>query len=142
MFKSKKSTLGKSVETFESIVGATLRLEGDLTISRSLRIDGTVNGNIFQAEGSKATVAIAPNGTVAGDITVQDVIVSGSLKGNIYSTGRVELIESAVVEGNITYGAIGIAVGVRIIGQLNQIEVSAQSDAATVIRKAAAQSTE
>ena len=49
MFKPQKSNLGKSVETFESIVGATLRVEGDLIINKSLRIDGIVNGDIYQA---------------------------------------------------------------------------------------------
>jgi cytoskeletal protein CcmA (bactofilin family) len=139
MFKAQKSNLGKSVETFESIVGATLRVEGDLVISKSLRIDGAVTGDIYQGEGSKATVAIAPGATVLGNISVQDVIVSGTLKGNIVSSGRVEFIETAVVEGDVTYGSIGIAVGARIVGQLKQIDASAHNDAASAIRKAAKQ---
>lgn len=137
MFKAKKSNLGKSIETFESIVGATLRIEGDLIISKSLRIDGMVNGDIYQAEGTKATVAIAPGATVTGNISVQDVIVSGVLKGNIHSAGRVELIQTATVEGDVHYGSIGIAVGARIVGQLNQIDEQAQNDAASAIKKAA-----
>ncbi len=137
MFKPQKSNLGKSIETFESIVGATLRVEGDLIINKSLRIDGIVNGDIYQAEGAKATVAIAPGATVSGNISVQDVIVSGTLKGNIRSSGRVELIQTAAVEGDIHYGSIGIAVGARIVGQLNQIDEQAQNDAASAIKKAA-----
>lgn len=137
MFKPQKSNLGKSIETFESIVGATLRVEGDLIINKSLRIDGIVNGDIYQAEGAKATVAIAPGATVTGNINVQDVIVSGVLKGNIRSAGRVELIQTATVEGDIHYGSIGIAVGARIVGQLNQIDEQAQNDAASAIKKAA-----
>lgn len=137
MFKPQKSNLGKSIETFESIVGATLRIEGDLIINKSLRIDGIVNGDIYQAEGAKATVAIAPGATVTGNISVQDVIISGVLKGNIRSSGRVELIETAAVEGDVSYGSIGIAVGARIIGQLNQIADQAQLDAASAIKKAA-----
>ena len=137
MFKPQKSNLGKSIETFESIVGATLRVEGDLIINKSLRIDGIVNGDIYQAEGAKATVAIAPGATVSGNISVQDVIVSGTLKGNIRSSGRVELIQTTAVEGDIHYGSIGIAVGARIVGQLNQIDEQAQNDAASAIKKAA-----
>ena len=137
MFKPQKSNLGKSIETFESIVGATLRVEGDLIINKSLRIDGIVNGDIYQAEGAKATVAIAPGATVSGNISVQDVIVSGTLKGKIRSAGRVELIQTAAVEGDIHYGSIGIAVGARIVGQLNQIDEQAQNDAASAIKKAA-----
>ena len=77
MFKPQKSNLGKSIETFESIVGATLRVEGDLIINKSLRIDGIVNGDIYQAEGAKATVAIAPGATVSGNISVQ--VIAGDV---------------------------------------------------------------
>ena len=96
MFKFEKAKLGASVEKFESIVGSSLRIEGDLIISQSLRIDGTVNGNIYQADGASATVAIAPGATVNGNIAVSDVIVSGALKGNIVAPGRVELIDTAL----------------------------------------------
>lgn len=137
MFKSKKSTLGKSIESFESIVGESLRIEGDLVISKSLRIDGMVNGNILQSEGDIATVAIAPGARVVGDISVQDVIISGYIKGNIVAAGRVELVETAQVEGDITYGSIGIAVGARIVGQLTQMDDNAASTAMGAIAKAA-----
>lgn len=137
MFKAKKSMLGKSVESFESIVGASLRIEGDLVISKSLRIDGTVNGNILQADGDSATVAVASGARVTGDISVQDVIVSGYVKGNIVSAGRVEIVDTAQIEGNITYGSIGIAVGARMMGQLMQLDGKAESAAIGVIAKAA-----
>lgn len=124
------------METFESIVGESLRIEGDLVISKSLRIDGCVNGNVLQANDQSATVAIAPGGKVIGNISVRDVIISGHVKGNIVSTGRVELVETSVVEGDVTYGSIGIAVGARIIGQLSQIEQAAETGAVDAISKA------
>lgn len=137
MFKFEKASLGRSVEKFESIVGASLRVEGDLIISQSLRIDGMVNGNIYQADGSSATVAIAPGATVNGNISVNDVIVSGAIKGNIAAPGRVELIETAKVDGDVTYGSIGVAVGARIMGQLRQIDEMSQHEAMSAIHKAA-----
>jgi cytoskeletal protein CcmA (bactofilin family) len=137
MFKFEKANLGRSVEKFESIVGATLRIEGDLIISHSLRIDGVVNGNIYQADGTSATVAIAPGATVNGNLAVNDVIISGSLKGNISAPGRVELIDTAKVDGDVTYGSLGVAVGARIMGQLRQIDEMSQHEAQSAISKAA-----
>ena len=142
MFNFDKTNLGRSVEKFESIVGATLKVEGDLVISKSLRIDGTVHGNILQAEGASATVAIASGASVLGNIAVHDVIVSGHLRGNITSPGRVELIDTAKVEGDVTYGSIGVAVGARIAGQLKQIDEMSQSEAQSAISKAATFSTQ
>lgn len=137
MFKFKKAPLGRSVERFESIVGSKLRIDGDLAIEQSLRVDGMVHGNIYQAEGASATVAIAPGAQVTGNIAVHDVIVSGTVKGNICAPGRVELIASARIEGDVTYGSIGVAVGARITGQLRQLDDISQSEALSVINKAA-----
>ena len=111
MLKRKKPLLGKSVENFESIIGKTLRIEGDMVISKSLRVDGIVNGNIFQADGEESTVAIAVGAHVTGNINAQNVIISGMVKGNVNSIGRVELVDTAHVEGNVTYGKIGVSLG-------------------------------
>lgn len=137
MFKLKKDKLGRSIEKFESIVGASLRINGDLTITQSLRIDGTLNGNIYQAEDSLATVAIGPGASVLGNVSVQDVIISGYVKGNIVCPGRVELVHTAKVDGDLTYGSLGVAVGARIMGQLRQIDEMTQNEAVHAISRAA-----
>ena len=127
MFKFEKAPLGRSMEKFESIVGPTLKVQGDLVISQSLRIDGVVHGNILQAEGTSATVAVAAGASVTGNITVHTLIVSG----------RVELVDSARVEGDVTYGSLGVAVGAHIMGQLRQIDEATHNVALGVIQKAA-----
>ena len=82
-------------------------------------------------------MAIAPGALVQGNVAVNDVIVSGTLKGNITAPGRVELIDTAKVEGDVTYGSIGVAVGARIMGQLRQIDELSQNEALHAITKAA-----
>jgi hypothetical protein len=52
-------------------------------------VDGVVNGNILQDDEHEATVAIAKGATVTGDIRAKHVIVSGTLRGNIFSSDRV-----------------------------------------------------
>ena len=50
MFKFEKAPLGRSMEKFESIVGPTLKVQGDLVISQSLRIarpSGNLRPNAF-----------------------------------------------------------------------------------------------
>ena len=42
-----KQKLGKTIDSFETIIGTTVRIDGNLSISQSVRIDGVVNGNIF-----------------------------------------------------------------------------------------------
>ena len=102
-------------------------------ISQGLRVDGVLSGNVFQEEGKTATVAISESGLVNGNIQAQQVIVSGRVKGNIYSLDRVELLASAQIEGDITYGSIGIEMGAKILGKLNQVSTQNAEDAADVL---------
>ena len=128
MFKPKsKHPLGKSLENFETIIGSSLRVDGNILLRSSVRIDGVINGNILQEDGCEATVAIAKGATVTGDIRAKHVIVSGNLQGNIFSSDRVELLDTAFVRGDITYGSLGMQVGAKLEGKLRQADSETSS---------------
>ena len=110
------------MQEFESIIGASLHIDGNLNVSQCIRIDGIVRGNIFQEEGAEATVAVAEGAIINGDIRAKHVIISGEVNGNIFSSDRVEILGSALVRGNIRYGSIGLEIGARISGNLLQID--------------------
>ena len=142
VFKSrKKTTLGRSVESFESIVGKSLTIEGNVKISQGIRIDGTLNGNIYQEDGMSATVAIAESGLINGNIYAQHVIISGRVKGDIYSLDRVELLKNAQIEGDISYGSIGIEAGASVLGKLKRINAQDAEDAVELLISQAKQKT-
>ncbi|MEI7532015.1 MAG: polymer-forming cytoskeletal protein [Betaproteobacteria bacterium] len=123
MMKLKREkSLGQSQEVFESIIGPSMQVQGNLLISKGVRIDGCVDGNVLQQEGHNAIVAISENALVTGDVRANSVIVSGHLKGNIFSNTRVELLKTARIEGNISYSSIGMEIGATINGGLNQFE--------------------
>jgi len=61
---------------------------------------------------------------VNGDIRASHVIISGKLKGNIFSTDRVEILKTAEIEGDIIFGSVGVEVGARVTGKLSPIEIT------------------
>jgi cytoskeletal protein CcmA (bactofilin family) len=131
-FKPNKM-LGESQEVFESIIGPTLRIEGNLIIQKGVRIDGIVDGNILQQDGQNAVVAISEHAVVTGDVRANSVIVAGHLKGNIFSNTRVELIKTARIDGNISYNSIGMEIGAAINGNLHRFENDSEQLASDVI---------
>ncbi|MBT8606331.1 polymer-forming cytoskeletal protein [Polynucleobacter paneuropaeus] len=137
--KTKKKALGKSIQDFESILGASIRVDGNLIIAKSVRIDGNLYGNILQEEGSEATIAIAPSACIFGDIRAEHIIVAGSVKGNIFSSGKIELLAHAHIEGDITFGNIGIEIGANVTGKLLQISVAGVADEAELLLSQAKQ---
>ena len=113
MFGSNKKNglLKPELESFDTIIDKTTTIHGRLSIEGSIRVDGTVMGNIEctnASEDENITVAIGVTGKINGDIRAYRVLVAGKVEGNIYASENVEIHDSAVVVGDITYNQLGI----------------------------------
>jgi cytoskeletal protein CcmA (bactofilin family) len=105
-------------ESFETIVGQSTEIHGQVIATQSLRIDGAVTGDIRVAQAGNVSVAIGLTGVVQGDIHAQRLIVGGRIIGNVFVTETVELHDSADIHGDITYGQISIEPGAKINGRM------------------------
>ena len=110
-----------SKETFGSIIGSDLEIFGSLLATKSLRIDGTVVGDIKTKAGADVCIALGKTGLVQGNISGVRVLVAGRVEGNVLATERVELHSGADVHGDIIYAQIGIEQGARLSGLLSKI---------------------
>ena len=113
--------LDPSKETFGSIIGSDLEITGSLLATKSLRIDGTVVGDIKTKTGADVCIALGKTGLVQGNISGVRVLVAGRVEGNVLATERVELHSGADVHGDIIYAQIGIEQGARLSGLLSKI---------------------
>jgi cytoskeletal protein CcmA (bactofilin family) len=125
--KNRETGEALAAERFRTVIDATTTIDGRLNVKESVRIDGRVIGDVNLESGSKATVAIASTGAVRGDIAAHRVLVAGQVQGNIQAVERVELLSTAQVSGDITYGSISIAHGAKVVGLL--VEVTQSTDA-------------
>ena len=120
MFFKKKyadKLLHPTIEDFDTIVGASTVIHGRIVTDTGLRIDGTVIGDIeAQHEGGQISVALGKTGRVEGDVHAHRVLIAGCVDGNIYASERVELHSGARVNGDVTYGQLGIESGATISG--------------------------
>ena len=98
-----------------SIIARDLRVDGTLSSSSAIRIEGTVVGTI-QAEHQ---VLVARRGTVEGDIHSQEAILDGEVVGSIFADGRVEVQASAVIHGDITTPSLSVEEGAVVRGQVH-----------------------
>jgi len=108
----------KSLQSFDSIVGIATAIDGDLRVNESLRIDGKLNGNLFQENGEARWIIIGPTGEINGDIRAQNISVVGKVIGNIFASESIELMEGCEVRGNITHKSITVEPGAIVHGQL------------------------
>lgn len=85
-----------------TIIGKGAECQGDFSANDSVRMDGTINGNVTVA----GAVIIGATGLVNGNITAKSVVVGGQVLGGIEAPERVELIGTAQVFGDITTGVL------------------------------------
>jgi cytoskeletal protein CcmA (bactofilin family) len=114
--KVKLSSQGS--DNVETIIGKHVQIHGDLTFSGGLYVEGRIIGKVVAEKGVESLLTLALGGSIDGEITVPKAVISGHLTGDIHSDERIELTETAHIQGNIHYKLIEITAGATVSGQL------------------------
>ncbi|MBV6422953.1 MAG: hypothetical protein NAOJABEB_00740 [Steroidobacteraceae bacterium] len=102
----------------DTLIGAGSRIDGDLVFEGGLHLDGRVTGNVRGEGGSSATLSVSEQGHIEGSVVAQNVVLNGTVNGDINAAARVVLGPRARVEGSVHYGQIEMALGAEIRGRL------------------------
>lgn len=97
-----------------SIVGTGMRIVGDCETNDTVRIDGVVEGSV---RADKA-VKIGKEGRVTGDITTQDAVIAGSVKGALQVHSRLELQATCRIDGEVKAARLHLEEGGVVNGML------------------------
>jgi cytoskeletal protein CcmA (bactofilin family) len=93
------------------INGQSIVIKGDISGSEDLVIAGRVEGSIT-LEGRILTLAAGSQ--VAGIVSAVAVIVSGTVEGSVEATERLEIKDTAVIEGDLGAPKLVVADGARL----------------------------
>jgi cytoskeletal protein CcmA (bactofilin family) len=115
MFKQKRRN--KPVK-IDNLIGPKTRINGDVEFVGGFHLDGYINGNVVGEAGSDAILSVSEDGCIEGSVIAANVLLNGTVKGNIEAGERVELGAKARVLGNVQYAVIETAVGAQINGKL------------------------
>ena len=96
-------------------VGKSVSIKGEVSGREDLFLDGRLEGSIQLSESS---LTIGPNGNVRANISAKDVIIAGTLEGNIAAGGRTQIRKTAVVNGDVRTRRIAIEEGAYFKGKL------------------------
>jgi cytoskeletal protein CcmA (bactofilin family) len=108
----------KSSYAIDTVIGAQTRVEGDVSFSGGLHVDGVVKGNIVAEKGSDAVLTVSERGRIEGDVRVPNLVLNGAVEGDVHAGERVELASHAKVKGNVFYKLIEMAMGAEVNGNL------------------------
>ena len=103
MFTSKSKT-NDTPAGGTTIIGAGTVINGDISSSGDIRIDGTLIGNLT----SKAKVLIGQEGIVEGDITGQQADILGKVTGMLRIKELLQLRGKSNVAGELHAGKLEV----------------------------------
>lgn len=114
MFRKAK----EPVNRIDTLIGRTVRVDGDLRFSGGLHLEGRITGSVTADPGASSRLSVGETGVIEGSVHVTQVVLNGAVRGDIVASERVVLGAQARVEGNVHYGIIEIADGATIRGRL------------------------
>jgi cytoskeletal protein CcmA (bactofilin family) len=108
----------KPQSRIDSLIGAGTRIDGDISFSGGLRIDGEVRGNV-RADGSEhSTLVVSEHARIEGEIDVSHVVINGTVIGPVRSAEFLELLSRARVTGDVEYNSMELHLGAVVVGRL------------------------
>ncbi|MCS7251768.1 MAG: polymer-forming cytoskeletal protein [Anaerolineae bacterium] len=107
---SKPSSPGSPLET---VLGPTCVIRGVLQGDGMIRVEGIFEGSM-EISGN---LIIGENARVRAEVRATNISVAGMLIGKIYATGRVEILSTGKVWGEIQAGSLVIDEGGYFRGQ-------------------------
>ena len=108
----------KKPQEIGTLIGAQARITGDITFEGGLHLDGRVDGSIVARNDGDSVLSVSPTGVVEGSVQCREVLMNGTVMGDVDVSGRVELGSTARVTGNVIYGLIEMASGAEVNGKL------------------------
>lgn len=102
----------------KSLIAHGSAIEGNLTFTDGLRIDGHVIGNVFANSDQPSMLVISEEARVVGEIRANHVIINGRVEGPVCATELLELQPKACIIGDVNYKALEMHQGATIAGQM------------------------
>jgi cytoskeletal protein CcmA (bactofilin family) len=105
----------------DTLIGKASRVQGDLEFAGGLHLDGSIAGNVRADPSEGSSLSISETGSIEGNVEAGNVMLNGTVKGDIVARERIVLGATARVQGNVYYGVIEMTLGAQIMGKLTRV---------------------
>ena len=96
-------------------IGPAMSIKGEIRAREELLVDGEVEGLVE----SQSLVTVGPNGKVRANIKAREVIVFGSVRGNVDVAEKIAIRDKGSVIGDIKTAGISIDDGAYFKGSID-----------------------
>ena len=107
---------GGSLSSRTATIGKSVLIKGQLFAREDLFIDGEIEGSIEMLE---HRITIGPNGKIVAGVKAREIVVLGTIHGNVEATEKIEIRKDAKLVGDIRTVRIVIEDGAFFKGSID-----------------------
>ena len=105
----------QAVPRQNATIGASMHIKGEISTREELLVDGEVEGALE----SHSLLTVGHNGKVRANIKAREVVVFGTVRGNVEVTGKIAIREQGSLVGDIKAAGISIDDGAYFKGSID-----------------------
>ena len=99
----------------DTIIGSNMTIQGDITGSEPLIIEGVVRGTVAV----KSAVTVTQDGHVEADVDSQSIEIAGTVQGNVSAVDKIDIKAGGRLVGDVRAPRVLIADGAAFKGNIN-----------------------
>lgn len=126
MFKPEEGNKNQSTET---IIGLSVKVEGDFIGEGNVVVEGVVIGNLK----TKNNLRVGDQAKIQAKVEAENAQIAGEITGNISVSQFLDIKASAKINGDVSAAVLAIEKGAKINGRISMGEAG-KSAAATATK--------
>ncbi len=110
----------------QAVLGKSVIVKGQIHSREDLTIDGEVEGTV---ELQEHRLTVGPNGRVTASVKAREIVVLGTIHGNVETTDKIDIRKDAKLVGDIKTARVVIEDGAYFKGNIDIVRAEAPRQA-------------
>lgn len=116
---------GVDVKDVETVIGSTVKVEGNFVGSGDIIVEGHVAGTLKTSK----NLRVGEQAVIKADVDAANIVVAGEIRGHVTCSGRIEVLATGKIFGNVDTQTIAVAHGAVLHGKVSMAGHEANAEA-------------
>lgn len=113
----KKNLDNGPIKGIDTIIGKDTTVKGRIDAEGGIRVDGKFEGQIF----TSGDVIVGETGSLVADVEAKNISIAGEVRGNVLARGKLELIPTGKLFGDVRMAILVVEDGAVFQGQCEML---------------------